>query len=363
MTHRQPLTLMILLVGLLLMAACQPTTLPAPASPDSAAPDAAETETAVEEPAGDTAQRLVIYSGRNENLVGPLLEQFQSDTGITVEVRYGDTAEMAATILEEGNNSPADVFFAQDAGALGALQAADRFQPLPEDVLELVAPRLRSEAGEWVGVSGRARVFVYNTETVAEEELPASIWELIEPEWQGRVGWAPTNASLQSFVTALRVLEGEDRAREWLEALIANDVQLFTGNSQIVEAVGRGEIDLGLVNHYYLYRFLAEDPNFPAANYHPTSGGAESMINVAGVGILDTAENTEAALTFVRYLLSDAAQQYFAEETSEYPLAGNVEVNERLTPLAEIATPDIDLSDLADLQGTLELLQDVGALD
>ena len=353
MFRRNGLALVLILVIALLIAACQPIALPTPAAEDAPLEGAVSVE----------EDNLVIYSGRNENLIAPLLEQFQADTGITVEVRYGDTAEMAATILEEGQNSPADVFFGQDAGALGALQQAGRFQHLPEDVLELVDPSFRSDEGQWIGVSGRARVFAYNSENVGEDELPESIWALTDPAWQGRVGWAPTNGSFQSFVTALRVLEGEDRAREWLEAMIANDVQIYAGNTQIVEAVGRGEIDLGLTNHYYLYRFLAEDPNFPVVNYYPPSGGAESMVNVAGVGILDTANSPVAALSFVRYLLSDTAEQYFADQTVEYPLAGEVTINERLTPLSEINIPDIDLSDLADLEGTLQLLQDVGALD
>jgi iron(III) transport system substrate-binding protein len=349
----------LLLMSLVVISACQPVAIPQSAA-EPAQPAA---PTAVAQAESPGATQLVVYSGRNENLVGPLLEQFQAETDINIEVRYGDTAEMAATILEEGQNSPADVYFGQDAGALGALQAAGRFQPLPQDILDQVDPRFRSEEGEWVGVSGRARVFVYNTNTVAEDELPASIWDLTSPEWQGRVGWAPTNGSFQAFVTGLRVLEGEDRAREWLEAMIANDVQVYTGNTQIVEAVGRGEIDLGLTNHYYLFRFLAENPNFPVVNYYPTSGGAESMINVAGVGVLNTARNTEAALTFVRYLLSDTAEQYFADQTNEYPLAGDVTTNPLLTPLSEINTPEINLSNLADLEGTLQLLQDVGALD
>lgn len=359
MLYRRLMPLALLVMALALISACQPVAIPQPAA--EPAQPAEATPAAEAESGGEST--LVIYSGRSENLVGPLLEQFEAETGVNTEVRYGDTAEMAATILEEGQNSPADVFFGQDAGALGALQSAGRFQPLPQDVLNLVDPRFRSEAGEWIGVSGRARVFVYNTETIAEEVLPPSIWDLTDPTWQGRVGWAPTNGSFQAFVTALRVMEGEDRAREWLEAMIANDAQVYSGNSQIVEAVGRGEIDLGLVNHYYLYRFLSEDPDFPVRNYYPASGGAESMINVAGVGILDTASNTEAALTFVRYLLSDSAEQYFADQTNEYPLAGDVAVNPLLTPLSEINAAEIDLSDLADLEGTLQLLQDVGALD
>lgn len=343
-------TVALLLIAGLLLAGC-------PAPP--VVPSAGEADP------GEGAEPtvLTVYSGRNENLVGPLLQQFEESSGIDIEVRYGGTAELAATILEEGQNSPADVFFGQDAGALGALAQAGRFTQLPADVLEQVDPRFRSGAGNWVGASGRARVFVYNTEMVSPDELPNDIWALTDPKWQGKVGWAPTNGSFQAFVTALRVLEGEERAKEWLEAMIANDTQVYAANTPIVEATGRGEIELGLVNHYYLYRFLAEDPGFPARNHHPTAGDAGSIINVAGVGILNTSQQQAAAEEFVSFLLSEEAQRYFAEETNEYPLVSGVPTAAGLTPLAEINTPDLDLSDLEDLQGTLELLQEVNALD
>ncbi len=277
--------LFLLFILALLLGACQPV--PPPAAPaavaDTPAP-AATAAPAVEAPAG-----LVVYSGRNENLVGPLIEQFKTATGIRVDVRYGDTAELAATILEEGQNSPADVFYGQDAGALGALDKAGRFVQLPQTILDQVDARFRAGDGSWVGASGRARVFVYNTNDVAEADVPNGIWELTDPKWKGKVGWAPTNGSFQSFVTALRVLEGEEKAEEWLAAMVANDTQIFSNNTGIVEAVGRGEIQLGLVNHYYLYRFLAEQgESFPARNHHPSAGDAGSIINVAGVGILDT---------------------------------------------------------------------------
>ena len=204
---------------------------------------------------------------------------------------------------------------------------------------------------------------VYNTEMVSMDELPNDIWELTEPQWKGKIGWAPTNGSFQAFVTAVRVLEGEERAREWLEAMIANDVQVYAKNTPIVEATGRGEVVLGLVNHYYLYRFLAEDPDFQARNHHPAAGDAGAMINVAGVGILDTAKDQAAAEAFVAFLLSDEAQTYFSEQTNEYPLVTGVPTTaEGLLPLADVNTPDIDLTDLDDLQGTLELLQEVNAL-
>lgn len=315
--------------------------------------------------AGETqaaSEPLVIYSGRSESLVGPLIEMYRAESAREVEVRYGGTAEMASVILEEGDNSPADVFYGQDAGALGALAAADRCSTLPTDLLDRVDPRFASPDGEWVGASGRARVLVYNTEALSEEQLPTSVFDLTDEMWRGRIGWAPTNGSFQAFVTAMRVLEGDDVTRQWLEDMLANDVQSYANNTAIVEATGAGEIDAGLVNHYYLYRFLAEDPDFTAENYFFPGGDPGSMVNVAGACVLDTG-NVDAATDFIRYLLSDEAQNYFVEETNEYPLIEGVEVDERLKPLREIEAPEIDLSNIADLQGTVTLLSEVGALE
>ena len=309
-----------------------------------------------------TASSLTIYSGRQEPLVGPLFAQFEAETGIKVNVRYGDTAELAATILEEGRSSPADIFFAQDAGALGALAYANRLVQLPQDILELVDPRLRSADGYWVGTSGRARVIVYNADKYNEDELPSSIWDFTQPEWRGRIGWAPTNASFQAFVTALRHLEGDARAEQWLRGILANQPRAYHNNTAIYDAVARGEIDVGFTNHYYLFRFLAEQGEaFPARIYF-TKGDAGSMINIAGVGILDTSKNREAAELFIRFLLSDSAQQHFVHATYEYPVVEHIAPHEMLPPLKDIETPDIDLSNLEDLQGTLELLFRVGVL-
>jgi len=309
-----------------------------------------------------TVDTLTVYSGRNENLVGPLLEQYAAQSGVDVEVRYGGTAEMAAVILEEGQNSPADVFYGQDAGALGALAEAGRCVELPETITGQVDPRFVSPAGEWVGASGRARVLVYNTEELSAADLPESVFDLTADEWQGRIGWAPTNGSFQAFVTAMRVNEGEEATRQWLAEMVANDVQVYSANTPIVEAVGAGEVVAGLVNHYYLYRFLAEDPDFPADNYFFGGGDPGAMINVAGACAIDTG-NQEAALAFIEYLLSDEAQQYFADETNEYPLTNaDIEIDPRLQPLDEIDSPEFDLSDIDDLQGTLDLLQETGAL-
>jgi iron(III) transport system substrate-binding protein len=279
-----------------------------------------------------------------------------------VAVRYGDTAEMANLILTEGENSPADLHFAQDAGALGALASEGLLATLPDDVLGLVEDRFRSPDGQWVGLSGRSRVVAYNTDNVDPADLPDTIFGFTDPEWSGRIGWAPTNGSFQSFVTALRVLEGEDRAREWLEGIQANDPNVYEGNNPALEAVIAGEIDVAFINHYYLMQRLAEDPDVPAANYFVPGGDPGALVNVAGAGILNTADQADAAEQLVEFLLSEEAQTYFAEETKEYPLAAGVEPDPELPPLGEIATPDIDLSDLSDLEGTLELLQDLGIL-
>ena len=326
---------------------------------------ACTTEPAASEPAGSAnaeAGTVTVYSGRSEELVGPLLADFSDATGIEVEARYGDTAEMANLILTEGENSPADVFFAQDAGALGAVAEQGLLTPLPEEILGAVDERFRSPNGEWVGVSGRARVVAYNTESLSEADLPDSIFGFTDPEWSGRIGWAPTNGSFQSFVTALREVEGEDRAREWLEGIQANEPSVYEGNNPALDAVIAGEVDVAFINHYYLMQRLEEDPDATAANYFLTDGDAGALVNVAGVGILDTAENDEAARELAEFLLTEPAQDYFASETKEYPLIEGVEPDAGMPSLDEIGTPEIDLSDLADLEGTLELLQEVGIL-
>jgi iron(III) transport system substrate-binding protein len=308
------------------------------------------------------ADALIVYSGRTEELVGPIIERFETESGIDVEVRYGDTAEMANTILTEGDNSPADVFFAQDAGALGALADGGRLAVLPDEVLGSVDDRFHSPDGEWVGISGRSRVVAYNTENVSEDELPDTIFGFTDPEWSGRIGWAPTNGSFQAFVTALRVIEGEDRAREWLEGIQANEPRVYEGNNPALEAVIAGEIDVAFINHYYLMQRLAEEPDVPAANYFLTDGDPGALVNVAGVGILTTADGADGARALVEFLLSEEAQTYFAEETEEYPLIEGVDPDPALPPLSDIGTPEIDLSDLSDLDGTLQLLQEVGIL-
>ena len=314
----------------------------------------------------DDENVLTVYSGRNESLIGPLLAQFSQDTGIAVEVLYGGTSAVANQILTEGENSPADVFIAQDGGALGALAAADMLRALPDATLNrVVDSAFVSPEGEWVGLSGRARVLVYNPEMLNEMdlELPESILDLTNETWRGLVGWAPTNASFVANVTAMRVLLGDCDTEDWLAAMIANDVQAYPKNTPIVQAVINGEIPVGLVNHYYLYRFLAEDPEITATLHFFPGGDVGSLINIAGAAILQSSDQQDLAQRLVDYLLGDYAQAYFAETTYEYPLVETVGPSVDLPALADIDAPEIDLSDLDDLQGTLEMIENSGALD
>ncbi len=304
--------------------------------------------------------RLVLYSGRSESLVAPVIAQFEEATGVDVQVKYGGTSEIAATIAEEGDNSPADVFWTQEPGALAAL--ADRYRPLPSDITLAVPEWARASDGSWVGVTGRARVIVYDA-TLSENELPTSVEDLTDPKWRGRVGWPPTNASFRVMVTAMREMWGEEKTREWLEGMLANDVKVFPKNTPIVDAASRGEVSVGLVNHYYLHRFIAEHgDDFGARNLFLDDGGPASLVMVAGAAILETGENQNNAEAFIRFLLSTVAQQYFAASVYEYPLVEGVKTHRLLPSIESLNNPDIDYATLDDLVGTEALLRDTGVI-
>jgi iron(III) transport system substrate-binding protein len=294
-------------------------------------------------------------------LVGDLYEQFEHDTGIDVEVRYGDSAELAATISEEGNNSPADVFFSQDAGALGAVAERDLLTKLPPAVANRVEARFRDDERRWVGVSARARVLAYSTERLKEGDLPETVFDLTDERWRGKIGFPPSNASFQAFVSAMRVDVGDERTRDWLEAIDANEPKLYENNLQTVEAIGNGEIDVGLVNHYYLYEIRREQGDVPVQNHFFRTGDPGSLVNAAGVGILGSADSGDAARRLLDYLLSAEGQRYFAEKTAEYPLAAGVRPGPELRPLKSVQGPFIDLGMLGEkLPSTLEMIEEAG---
>ncbi|MCW5876032.1 MAG: iron ABC transporter substrate-binding protein [Anaerolineales bacterium] len=350
----------LLLVGGLLLAACAAPAVPtaepeAPAAPTS--PEVVEVE--VEVPADPGS--LVIYSGRSESLVAPIIQQFADVTGINVEVRYGSTMEIAAALLEEGANSPADIFYAQDPGGIGAIEDAGLLAPIPADTLAKVAPGFSSPNGAWVGITARARIVVYNTDTLSPADLPADIRGFTDPAWNGRVGLAPTNASFVTMVTGMRQIWGEDETRAWLEGVAANNPVYYSGNGGVVTAVASGEVEVGFVNHYYLYQFLAEQgEGFAARNHYLNNGGPDSLVMVSGAGILANGANQANAQRFLDFMLSAVAQQYFASRTYEYPLVEGVATSSLLVPLAELNIPDISLGALSDMAGTAAIIEEVG---
>lgn len=309
-------------------------------------------------PVTEDSKSFVLYSGRSEELIQPLIDQFTQDTGITVEVRYASSAELAAQILEEGQNSPMDAYLSQDAGALGAVAKAGGFVELPGEIMSLVPSQYSSRENLWVGVSGRARVFSYNPTKVTE--LPTTVFELANPTWKGRIGIAPSNASFQSFVTAMRVEFGEEVTLNWLMAMKENGV-VFERNSAILEAVETGVVDAGLINHYYYYERGNEVgfENMTSKIGFFQAGDVGNLINVAGIGVRNYNNATKA---FVEYLLSENGQKYFAKETGEYPLIANVDLAFDSLPLNEVPAPKIDLSDLDSLEQTLDLIRQAGLI-
>jgi iron(III) transport system substrate-binding protein len=312
---------------------------------------------------GGSDDTLTVYSGREEELVAPLFERFTEETETEVEVRYGDSAELAATIAEEGENSPADVFFAQDPGSLGSVES--QLSVLPDEILQRVDERFRDAEGRWTGTSGRSRVLVYNTEALTEDEVPDSVFELIDPKWEGRIGIAPTNASFQAFVTAMRLSEGDEATREWLEELAELDPKIYESNTPIVEAAAAGEVDLGLVNHYYLYLVREEQPDAPIANHFLAAGDPGALVSVAGSAVHSSSDQADDAGSFVAFLLSNEGQRFYVEEAeeAEYPLVEGIEAREGLPPLAELEGPDVDLTSFgAEHEATVELLRETGYL-
>jgi iron(III) transport system substrate-binding protein len=306
---------------------------------------------------------ITLYSGRIPAAIGPAVDSYEAAERRDVQVRFADTADLAATLVEEGDASPADVFFAQEPGAIAAVAEAGLLAELPRDIIERVPTRFRDPAGRWVGVTGRARVIAYNRDVVEESELPRSPFGLSAPRWEGKVGWSPASSSMQEYVTALRAKYGDERTKQWLEEMVDNGAVAYPDNVTIRDAIAGGEIDLGLINHYYVAQAIgAEGPDYPVGVYFPP-GGLGSLMLLTSVGVLDSSDREEEALGFVRSLLGEESQSFFTSSSKEYPLARGTEPDPSLSvPIAEIPVSDNDLVDLTELQATIDLMKESGAL-
>lgn len=303
---------------------------------------------------------LTIYSGRSEEFIAPFFAEWEAESGIKLNIRYGDSAELAAQILEEGKNSPADLFLSQDAGSLGAIAEAELFTALPDGIASNIPATYIAANRNWVGVTGRARVFAYSPSL---KTLPKSVTDLTSPAYKGILGIAPSNASFQAFVTALINEKGESAAEAWLKGLSDNDVKIYAKNSAIVEAIDKGEITIGLVNHYYTWEVsegLGREIN--VKNGFFTQGDLGNLINVSGAGILASSKKYSAAQDLINFLTSQKVQEEFVSKTHEYSLLDGAIAPEGLPSLSEIGAPTIDLEALKNIKGTQDLLVKVGLL-
>jgi iron(III) transport system substrate-binding protein len=306
---------------------------------------------------------LTIYSGREQQLVQPIMDRFTRQTGIELKVRYASSTSLATALVEEGRNSPADVYWSQEPGTLGLVGARGLLARLPQATVGKVPARFATRSRRWVGTSGRSRVLVYNTNELQQSELPASVWGLGNPRWKGKIGIAPTNASFQAFLGATIHLFGEARVRAWLRGLEENDVRFYPNNTTVVQAVGRRDIEVGLVNHYYLYNLLAETPNLPVRNHWFRDGDPGNLVLAAGVGIVAATEKTAAAQRFVDFLLSKTGQRLIARGpgAAEYPLVKGVPRRPGLRPLSSIKGPTYNLGRLStDLTPAVRMLLEEG---
>lgn len=309
----------------------------------------------------DNSGELVIYSGRTQNLIRPLLEQFSEDTGIPIAVRWGDSADLALLLSQDGGAGGADVFISQSPGAVGFLAEQGTLGQLPEDVTSLVPEGDAAEDGSWVGLSGRVRTLVYNTDMVDPSELPDSVLAMSEPEYAGRVAVAPTNGSFQDFVTVMRTQVGESETEAWLTAMADAGQPTYPNNTAIVEAVGRGEVPMGLVNHYYAFKARDDDPDLPVENYYFPDGDYGSTLLVTAASVIEGTNMSEEAQQFVEYMLSEDAQSFFSQETFEFPLVEGVEPHEALPPFEDINKTRVDLGTLGgELRSTSEMISNSG---
>ncbi|BBL82916.1 iron ABC transporter substrate-binding protein [Thermus thermophilus] len=307
---------------------------------------------------------LTIYSGRGQSLVEPLVKQFEAETGIRVQVRYGTDAQILAALQEEGSRSPADLFWANTAGALGQASAKGLLRPLGKTLLEkpiAFVPTSRT----WVPVTVRLRVLAYNPDRIKAEELPESLLDLPrfarEKGLVGRVGWTPTYSSFQDMVAGMIALYGEEKTREWLLAMKALAPKAYPSNPAMLDAIRAGEVDLGSTNHYYVVRFRRA--GYRLGMHHFRNGDAGNLALVTGAGILKTSKNLAAATRFLTYLLSPQAQQYFVGNIGEYPLVKGVVLDPNLLPLEEALakSPKLDFEKLP-LDRALRLLRETGVL-
>ncbi|HEY2283406.1 MAG TPA: extracellular solute-binding protein [Solirubrobacteraceae bacterium] len=309
-------------------------------------------------------QSITLYNGQHEQTTAKLVSAFERRTGVKVSVRSAAEAELGNQIIQEGSSSPADVFYTENTPVLEHLREQNLLARMLPTTLAAIPARFSSSQGDWVGVSGRMSVLVYNTGQISPASLPGSILELAQPRWKGKLGVAPSETDFQPLITAIAKLDGAAAAEKWLEGIKANS-KIYPDNETVVAQVNNGESAIGLINHYYWYRLRAEvgqgGLHSALRYYAPHNPGA--LLNVSGAAVLKSSSHQAAAQAFVAFLVSREGQEVIAHSDSfEYPLRPGVRATSGLRPFDQLQPVPITLSELGDSSAPLALEQKLGLL-
>jgi len=312
-----------------------------------------------------TGEQITIYSGRSEELIAPVLEAFECESGIDVQTNFGDPTDLALQLVEEGERSPADVFLSKSPGAVGFLRSEGVLTSLSDDVTKLTDASNVGGDNSWVGITGRQRVLVYNVDMVDEADLPSSVLELTDPKYAGQVAIPATNGSFQDWFTVFRAQQGDEAAQAWLTAMSENGAIVTESNRPTVDAVGRGEYQFGLVNHYYNFQEAeALGDAHRAENHSFASDDIGSLVIVTAGAVTATSDNTSEGEQLLQFMLTEGAQTFFTNDSLEYPLAADVAPAAVLPPLNDDGGDfDVTFDDLGDgLARTVEIIEASGIL-
>jgi len=307
---------------------------------------------------------ITLYSGQHEQTTTKLVQAFERQSGVKVKVRFDDEASLGNQIIQEGSNSPADAFFTENTPVLEALQARGLLAPVAAATLASVPARYDYARGDWVGVSARASVLVYNTTELKPSELPSSILELAEPKWKGKLGFAPSETDFQPLVTAIVKLDGTAAAERWLEGLKAN-AKVYPDNETVVAQVNAGQADAGPINHYYWFRLRDEvgQSGLHSALHYYAPGDPGDLVNVSGAAILESSSHKAAAQALLAFLVSRTGQEALAHsESYEYPLRPGVSPAAGLRPFDQLKPVALTPAELGDGSAALALEQKLGLL-
>jgi iron(III) transport system substrate-binding protein len=309
------------------------------------------------------SDELLIYNAQHESLTKEWIDAFTEETGIKVTYRQGGDTELGNQLVAEGNASPADVFLTENSPAMAAVEKAGLFADLDSATLDQVPAQYRPATGKWTGVAARSTVFVYNTSKLRPEQLPQSLLDLQKPEWKGRWGAPPTKADFQAIVAALLQLEGEAETSKWLAAM-KSGATLYSDNIATLKAVNAGEVDGGVIYHYYWFRDQAKTKEMSAntALHYFKNSDPGAFVSLSGGGVLESSKKKDQAQQFIKFITGKKGQEVLENGTSfEYPVASGVPANSALPPLDSLQAPAVDPSTLNSAQVT-DLMTKAGLL-